>query len=194
MSYHKKNSSRSIFIHHQLRKRPRLQWLCSLFSLFSAPRCCPGYSFRADDFPRRDRTRTIWMMNLGASIWFSSQHLFDHTFLKINLSHNNDRAAIGKTFVLSFSCDGWRIIMNGAKHLLLWMKTMDLVERNKIKYKSLLELFFRFLKLREVEGRISGIITAVLQCCSQVSACRRDPWGEIFEEPVLLTIPIPNPM
>ena len=55
----------------------------------------------------------------------------------------------------------------------LW--TMDLVERNKIKYKSLLELFFRFLKLREVEGRISGIITAVLQCCSQVSACRRDP-------------------
>ena len=65
--------------------------------------------------------------------------------------------------------------MNGAKHLLLWMKTMNLVERIKIKYKSLLELFFRYLKLREVEGGISGIIIAVLQCCSQVSACRRDP-------------------
>ena len=74
MSYHKIYSSGFIFIHHQFRKRPRLQWLCSLFSLFSAPRSFPGYSFRADDFPRRDRTRTIvlrWMMNLGASIWFS---------------------------------------------------------------------------------------------------------------------------
>ena len=59
MSYHKIYSSGFIFIHHQFRKRPRLQWLCSLFSLFSAPRSFPGYSFRADDFPRRDRTRTL---------------------------------------------------------------------------------------------------------------------------------------
>ena len=86
MSYHKIYSSGFIFIHHQFRKRPRLprlQWLCSLFSLFSAPRSFPGYSFRADDFPRRDRTRTIvlsWMMNRGASIWFSSQLSFYHTF------------------------------------------------------------------------------------------------------------------
>ena len=51
--------------------------------------------------------------------------------------------------------------------------------QNKVLKKRLLELFFVFLKMREVEGGILGIITAVLQSdiCMQEGPARGNIWG-----------------